>query len=261
MTIGTVKRFWALEGATLTLDKALLMIGQPSEQITCPCPAYLIEHQNGLVLWDTGLYPAAADDPVAVYGQALVDLVGMRYEPHQRIDRQIQTLGYKLSDIKYVIASHAHFDHAGGLYLFPDAKILIGEGEIAYAMWPKPSHAGLFRKEDLFAVPPQNLYEVGGEFDLFRDGSITIIPTPGHTPGELSLLVRLPDRTFILTGDAIHIREALEAAEPLPLDHDTAAAVKSIRKIQLLAALNDAQVWIGHDPRDWEDFGAPRCYE
>ncbi len=261
MSLGTVKRFWALEGATLTLDKALLMIGQPSEEITCPCPAYLIEHPRGLVLWDTGLYPPAADDAVAVYGQDFVNFVGLRYEPHQRVDRQIEALGYSLSDIKFVICSHAHFDHAGGLYLFPEAKIMIGADEIAYAMWPKPSHAGLFRRDDLLSAPHANVHEVAGDFDVFGDGSITILQTPGHTPGELSLIVRLPGRSFILTGDAIHIREALELAEPLPLDVDTKQAVRSIKRIQLLAATNDAQVWIAHDPRDWSDFGGAACYE
>lgn len=261
MTFGTVKRFWALEGASLTLDKALLMIGLPTELITLPCPAYLIQHPKGLVLWDTGLYPPASDDPIAVYGEDFVAMTGLNYEPHQRIDRQIQSLGYKTSDIKYVVVSHAHFDHAGGLYLFPDAKILIGAKEIGYAMWPAPYEAFQYRRDDILSVSSSAMYELETDMDLFGDGSIIILQTPGHTPGELSLMVRLPGRSFILTGDAIHIREALEAAAPLPSDVNADEAVRSIKRIQLLAATSDATVWIGHDPRDWADMGGAQCYE
>jgi N-acyl homoserine lactone hydrolase len=261
MGTGTAKRFWALEGATLAMDKAHLMLHHPSEKITVPCPSFLVEHKRGLVLWDTGLYPGAADDPVAVYGQDFVDFLNMRYDPHQRIDRQIESAGFSLSDVKFVIASHVHFDHAGGLYLFPHAKILVGAGEISYALWPVPHHADFFRREDILAVPRQSIYEVAQELDLFGDGSITILLSPGHTPGSLSLLVRLPSRTFILTGDAIHIREEIDTLLPLPDDHSAVEAVRSIERIRLLAAANDAAIWIGHDPRDWADFGGAACYE
>jgi N-acyl homoserine lactone hydrolase len=261
MGAGTVKRFWALEGATLKMDKAHLMLNHPSEQIVVPCPSFLIQHERGLVLWDTGLYPGAADDPVGVFGQGLVDFLGMQYEPHQRVDRQIEALGFSLSDIKFVIASHAHFDHAGGLYLFPQAKIIMGAGEISYALWPMPHHVDFFRRADILAVPRQSIYEVARELDLFGDGSITILPSPGHTPGSLSLLVQLPSRAFILTGDAIHIREELDTLLPLPDDHNPVEAVRSIERIRLLATTNDAAIWIGHDLRDWADFGGPACYE
>jgi N-acyl homoserine lactone hydrolase len=237
------------------------MLNHPSEKVEVVCPSFLIEHKRGLVLWDTGLYPGAAGDPAAVYGQALVDFLGIQFQPHQRVDRQIEALGFTMSDVKYVIASHLHFDHAGGLYLFPHAKIIVGAGEVPYALWPMSHHVGSFRREDILAISRGNVFEVAQDLDLFGDGSINVLRTPGHTPGSLSLFVRLPGRPFLLTGDAIHIREQVDTPLPLPDDPDARQAVRSIERICLLAAANEATMWIGHDLRDWTQHGAPGCFE
>lgn len=97
---------------------------------------------------------------------------------------------------------------------------------------------------------------------MFGDGSIVILFTPGPTPGELSLLVRLPDRNFILTGDTVHLREALTAVAPMPYDADVVQSLRSIRRLNLLKGSADATIWISHDPEDWAEFGhAPHCFE
>lgn len=257
----TAKRLWALDSPTFTLDKSILMVGASGE-VTIPMPAYLIEHPKGLVLFDTGLVPAAADDPTAVYGD-LASVLGLRFSPEQRVDRQLQALGYRTSDIKYVIASHTHFDHSGGLYLFPEAEFLVGEGDLRYAYWPDPAGAVFFRQQDIDAARRYRWREVPGcDVDLFGDGSLVILFTPGHTPGELSLLVRLPGRNFVLTGDTAHLREALDGAIPMPYDADTRESVRSLRRLQLVRGSADATVWITHDPQDWAEFHhAPACYE
>lgn len=262
MGIGRATKMWALDGATLTMDKALLMVGQASEEITTPCPSFLIDHPRGLVLFDTGLAPDAAGDPAAYYGEGLVSFTGMKYAEHQRIDRQLENIGVPPSDIKFIVLSHAHFDHTGGVHLFPQAKIIIGAGEMANARWPKPAHHGLYIQKELDAFDPKQMYEVADDLDLFGDGSVVALQTPGHTPGELSMMVRLPSQTIILTADAVHIREQLEFTEAMAagLDVNADDAVRSIKKIQLLSALNDAEVWVGHDPRDWEKFGGAGTY-
>lgn len=260
-SFATAKRLWALDSPTFTVEAHTLMYGLSGE-LTIPMPAYLIEHPRGLVLFDTGLVPAAIDDPRAVYGD-LADLTKIRAEPHQRLDRQIEALGYKISDITHVIASHAHFDHSGGLYLFPHAKFYAGQGEMQFAYWPATIGAGFFRLPDLDATRGFDWHEIPGiDVDLFGDGSIVILFTPGHTPGELSLLVRLSDRNFILTGDTVHLRAALENEIHFPVDADTAAAVRSLRRLKLLRDSADATVWITHDPDDWaEHKHAPYSYE
>lgn len=258
---GTAKRLWALDSPTFTLDKSILMVGAYGE-CTIPLPAYLIEHPKGLVLFDTGLAPAAATDPEGVYGE-LAAMLGLRFTPEQALDAQLKALGYAPSDVRYVIASHTHFDHTGGLYLFPEATFYVGQGDMRFGFWPDPVSAVFFRQADLEPLRGAVVREIPGvDHDLFGDGSIVVLFTPGHTPGELSLLVRLPDRNFILTGDTVHLREALETAAPMPYDASTADSVQSIRRLQLLRDSADATVWITHDPQDWVEFKhAPHCYE
>lgn len=261
MTAGAVDRFWALEGATLTLDKTSLMLNHPPGKVEVPCPSFLFQHRQGLALMDTGLYPGAAEDPSRVYGREFVEFMGLHYEPHQRIDRQLESLGFSFSDVKYVILSHAHFDHIGGIHLFPQATVIAGAGELQYALMPMSHHAGYFRREEVLAVARQRVHEVTRELDLFGDGSITILPSPGHTPGNLSVLVRTRTRPFLFSGDALHLRESLDTLLPLANDYSAVDAVRSIEHLRLLSSTNETALWIGHDMRDWIDFGGPGCFE
>lgn len=254
------KRLWALDAPTFTIDNSILLVGATGTA-TVPLPAYLIEHPKGLVLFDTGLAPAACDDPEGVYGP-LAELFSINFTREQQLDYQLRELGYRLEDVTHVIASHTHIDHAGGLYLFPEAKFYAGLGELRYGMWPDPAAAAFFRTKDLEPTRGFNWHQIGMDQDLFGDGSIVILHTPGHTPGELSLLVRLPSRNFVLTGDTVHLRQGLEDELPMPYDHNTELAVQSIQRLKLIRDSADATVWISHDPEDWAEFEhAPACYE
>lgn len=259
--LGTAKRLWALDSPSFTVQANLVMYGLEGE-LTIPLPAYLIEHPKGLVLFDTGIVPQAIDDPRSVYGE-LADLIGLTGTPEQRLDRQIQALGYKLSDVTHVIASHLHFDHTGGLSLFPEAKFYVGQGEMPFAYWPTAIAAHAFRRPDFEVIPRKQWHEIPGcDVDLFGDGSLVVLYTPGHTPGELSLLVRLPSRNFVLTGDTAHLRAALEEEVQFPGDADSLAAVRSLQRIKLIRDGADATVWISHDPEDWAELGhAPHWFE
>ncbi|WP_229756489.1 N-acyl homoserine lactonase family protein [Cnuibacter physcomitrellae] len=233
-----------------------------SGEVTIPCPSYLIEHQRGLVLFDTGLHPDAITDPERIYGADLVPLLGIGGSEDQRLDNQITALGYKLSDVTHVISSHGHFDHTGGLFLFPEAKHFFGEGELRYANWPDPIQSFVYRQEVLDVIRRLDTREVVGDLDLFGDGAITILATPGHSPGEVSLAVRLPSRTFLLTGDAIHLRAQMEQEYHFPIDADTKTALRSLRRLKNLRESMGATVWISHDPEDWAEFvHAPGFYE
>jgi glyoxylase-like metal-dependent hydrolase (beta-lactamase superfamily II) len=258
--LGTAKRLWVLDAPTITFDQSLLNVGW-SGPISMPLPAYLIEHPRGLVLFDTGLNPLAADDPEKVYGP-LADQLGLHFPAELRIDRQLKNLGYSPSDVKYVVASHAHFDHIGGLGMFPDAEIFIGHGDLQYAAYPDPLPSTFFLPEDIARVNPAQWREVHGDFDVFGDGSLVILATPGHSPGETSMLVRLDGRNIILAGDTVHLRHNLENLLPMPFDANNQQAVQSLRRLKMLMAANDATVWISHDPEDWAELGpGPRCHE
>ncbi len=253
------KKLWALTGPTLTQDRGILVTGE-SGDITFPIPSFLIEHERGLVLFDTGLVPAAAEDPEGVYGSLAAE-TGMNFKPEHSVDRQILALGFALEDITHVVMSHAHWDHTGGMYLFPKAKFYIGAGEMPYAFWPFPG-GPLFRREDLEPTRNFQWNEVVGDFDLFGDGSIVRLHMPGHTPGNGSLLVRLANHTFILAADTTHLRSGYLTNSVMPSDYNTLDAVLSIHRLKQLEASLDAQLWIGHSPEDWEQYRhAPEYYD
>lgn len=251
---------WALEGATLTLDRGILVVGAEG-MVTIPVPTFLVEHPRGLVLVDTGLAPDAADDPHAVYGQ-LADDAGIAFRPEQRVDRQIEALGFAVTDVQHVICSHAHFDHTGGLRLFGHAQLYIGAPDLPYAYWPNPAAAVFFHTDDLEATRDFNWNYLAGDHDLFGDGSIQILQMPGHTPGNSSVLVRLENHSFLLTADTVHLRSALNGDLPMPSDFNTEKSVESIRRLRQVSNAYDATVWIAHDPEDWaEHRHAPYAYD
>jgi N-acyl homoserine lactone hydrolase len=123
--------------------------------------------------------------------------------------------------------------------------------EAGYA--PAPIQAGVYRRTDLDYTMGANLrYIPGCDVDVFDDGSVVILWTPGHTTGELSLLVRLPERNVLLTGDTVHCREHLARRVPYYNDVDAETAVRSLDRILLMQDTLDATVWISHDPDDWD---------
>jgi glyoxylase-like metal-dependent hydrolase (beta-lactamase superfamily II) len=243
----------ALDALTMTVPANQLVVGATGT-VTFPVPAFLIEHDSALILFDTGFAPFICDDPLAYFGSRAKDL-GVSTHPAQRIDRQLAELGYEPGDVTHVVLSHAHADHAGGVSLFRKARLYAGPGELDWARSPSPDSARYFRAEDLADVPRSRWQQLTiPEHDLLGDGSVTVLHTPGHTPGQLSLVVRLATRSIVLTGDTVHLREGLERLAPYPYDWDPGVAVESVR---LLAEMERAghELWIGHDPGDWARFG------
>lgn len=256
---GEATRLWALDGATFTLDSGILVVHAEGE-VTIPVPTFLIEHPKGLVLFDTGIVPEAADDPRAVYGDQ-ADHIQIAFTQEQRVDRQIEAAGFRVDQVTHVLVSHSHFDHTGGLHLFPNAQFYIGAGDLQYAFWPMPAASAYFRPPDIEATRAFAWNQILGDFDLFGDGSIIFLDMPGHTPGNRSLQVRLPHRTVLLTGDTVHLRSALEEEVPMGSDYNTLQAVQSVRRLRQLQSSLDAQVWIAHDPEDWQMFAGPTCID
>jgi N-acyl homoserine lactone hydrolase len=248
-----IRHVWALDAPMITCDKSSLLTGGESGDWTIPAPIFLIEHRaHGLVIFDTGLAAEAAGDPAAVYG-TIGQEIPMHFPAEYRLDRQLDALGFSITDIRRVVLSHLHFDHTGGLQYFAGAEGYIGEGEVRYARSPDAHVAGFFRDEDLAAAAkiPWNEVPQGYDHDLFGDGSITLLSLPGHTPGTLGLQVRINDRTLVLTGDTAHIQENIDTAIGIPFDADTVGAIRSLKRLALMRMRPDTTVWVNHDPSDW----------
>jgi N-acyl homoserine lactone hydrolase len=257
LSAATADRLWALPGATFTgMVKPQFVHGEMirnrysgARTGTMPCPSFLIEHRRGLVLFDTGISPRGLADPDH-YFPYLVERLRFDCNPELGIDAQLRCLGIAPDRISYVIASHLHFDHAGGLYLFPGATFVVGRGELGFAYHPDEPSRHRYLLGDLQPTRNFRWVEVGADFDLFGDGSVQILLSPGHTPGSLALFVRLPQRNVILTGDTCHYQIEVEHGIADAL-HDQALGNASLRRLILIRDAWDAQIWVGHDPEDW----------
>lgn len=257
---GTAKKLWALDGGFITEERGNLVVGEAGEVIL-PCPSFLIEHARGLVLIDTGLVPDATIDAHAAYGD-LANERRIALKPNQRIDRQLELVGHKVSDVTHLLVSHLHWDHTGGLYLFPQAQFYVMTGELQYAYWPAAG-GPLFRREDIEPTRGYAWNQIDSEeLDLFGDGSIRMLHMPGHTPGNASFVVRLANRTIVLAGDTAHLYSGYNGELPMPSDYSSLDSVRSLRRLRLLAQGLDAMLWIPHEMTDWARYKhAPEFYD
>jgi N-acyl homoserine lactone hydrolase len=250
--MSTAARMWALEPATYQSPAQVAVLGEGAPRI--PFPIYLVEHADGLVLYDAGLDPDHAGDPVGGYGE-LAERIRIDFRHEHLVEHHLDRLGFSPADVTTVVASHLHFDHAGALKQFPHATTYVGAGELEYARAPERFASTWFRTEDFDDRHGIAWSELSGDHDLFGDGAVTALRLPGHTPGSLALLVRLPGQSFILTGDVVHTRGAYDAEIHYHGDVDSVAARASLRRLAHHERTSAAQVWIGHDPEDWERYG------
>ncbi|MEI2774911.1 MAG: N-acyl homoserine lactonase family protein [Tetrasphaera sp.] len=249
---GTIRHLWALEAPAITVHRSVIQLLADGD-ITIPSATFVIEHpRHGLLAFDTGLAIDAAGDPHHAYGQ-MADVFPIDFPESRRLDRQLADLGFTTGDVKRVVLSHGHWDHTGGLAHFPDAEGFVGAGELDYVHRPGRQDAAMFRTSDLDGGPQTwHAVPAGVDHDVFGDGSVVVLSLPGHTVGTLGLQLRFPDgRTFVLTGDAAHLQEALALDAGMPFDVDPRIKRTSYQRLRLLASQPDTTVWVNHDPRDW----------
>ena len=201
---------------------------------------YLLKHGDEYMLWDTGHSMTAPNVAPKV---SLVDALA-------RID-------VKPDQIKYIGISHFHADHTGQIASFPKATLLIGAREweaITSASPPQGANVkpfeGWIKGEN--KVEPQPI-----DKDVFGDGSVIMLRTPGHTPGHSSLLVKLQQMgPVILTGDAVHFHENLETEGVPAFNYDRAQTLASLQRLKKIAENLKATIIIQHDARDIEKLPA-----
>jgi glyoxylase-like metal-dependent hydrolase (beta-lactamase superfamily II) len=222
-------------------------VGKPMDFVD---NCYLVRHAQGWLLWDTGVTDAIAAMPE---GQAPADPRMTHWRRPKTLAAQLEGLGLKPADVNYLAISHSHPDHIGNVGLFPHAMLLVQKAEYE---WPTPFGAGRFK-------PEQPVTKVEGDHDVFGDGSVTILATPGHTPGHQSLLVKLPKTgALVLSGDAVHFKSNWENRGVPSNNTDKDQTLASMQRIADVLAKEKAQLWINHDKAQRDSLKmAPEFYD
>ena len=199
---------------------------------------YLVKHGDQYLIWDTGnaMPSASAPSPNA---------------PKSSLVEQLAQLHLKPEQITYVGISHYHGDHAGQVASFPDATLLIGKGDWDVLTDPKANAMANPANFSHWISGGGKVEAVVGDKDVFGDGSVVMLNTPGHTPGHHSLLVKLKEGgNVLISGDLAHFRENYDTDGVPTFNTERADTLASLDRFKKLAAHLKATVIIQHDGRD-----------
>jgi len=211
---------------------------------------YLLHHSSeGYLLWDTGITDRLAAAPDGVTVPAL----RQTWRRTQTLAAALASLGVEPADVRYVAISHVHPDHVGNVEAFADATLILQKAEWDYA---------LSLPQRPFS-PERKVMTLDGDEDLFGDASLTILATPGHTPGHQALLVHLQNTgNIVLSGDVVHFQSNWDNHRIPGFNHDQAQSAASMDKIARILREQHAQLWINHDkPSSDARRHAPEFYD
>lgn len=229
-----------------------------------PVHAFVIEHDDGTVLWDTGAAPESAQAgyfPGGLVGAIYRRQVRSLVDEHETLDAQLALAGVPAASIALAALSHLHYDHAGNVGALPSIPVLVSESEHALLAEKAPHMHGVltehvapagtdFRPVVFEPTDDPALAAFGVAHDIHGDGSLVLLPTPGHSAGSMSLLVRRGDGTppLLLVGDVTYDPELLHAGI-VPDVGDRAVQLETARRILALqSALPGLVVLAAHDP-------------
>lgn len=233
-----------------------------ADRTVYPCPVFLIRHPGaGPVLVDTGFHPSVVNDPKHSFGRALNFALRPSLESGSDVVSQLRARGIDPSQVTTVILTHLHADHASAISELPDATFVVSEPEWEAAIQPRSltqgyrhaqfDHAFDYRTVSYDGPLVRSYATFGRTFDLFGDGSVRLVFTPGHTVGHQSVICRLKANDFMIGGDAAYLMRQIEDRNaPLPqVVDDEHNYRRSLREIQLFREqYPDAIVTPGHDP-------------
>ncbi len=211
-------------------------------QLTFSC--YLVKHGNDYLVWDTGNPPATGSAPAPT-------------APKTSLVEQLALLHLKPEQITFVAISHYHGDHVGQVASFPQATLLIGKSDWEALNQPTPNPGVNPASLAHWISGGGKVDPVLGDKDVFGDGSVIMLNTPGHTPGHHSLLVKLKDKgNVLITGDLAHFRENYDSNGVPTFNTSRAETLASLDRFKQLAKNLNATVIIQHDARDIEKLPA-----
>lgn len=241
---------------------ALLWIFLGRERIEgLPISVYVVEHRDALVLVDAGISPRAVTDPEfwpdAVTRVIMNHIFRFHVEPEDRLGEQLSRAGYAPQDVDKAIITHLHFDHVGGIADIPEAQLVTSGEAWEHMLGPHPEREGVLRRDieipgakwrqiDFAPLEDASLHPFTHGHDLMDDGSIVLLPTPGHLDGSLSVFLRV-DPPILFVADLCY-RSDLLINEKFPGTGEHELLAESWARVRALKArLPDMLILPSHE--------------
>lgn len=265
-------KLYAFSSGALTIGKGILQnLAAIEPPIKIPVGFYVIKHPKGNVIFDTGNNDLIIKDPS--YWGANFEALKPVNTADVAIDVQLQKIGLKPDDIKYVVVSHLHLDHGGNVGKFPNSTVVVQKDEIRNAFWPEAGTGGPYIIGDVLPLrAPGSDYpnkgkmlQLTGDLDLFGDGTMIVKRWVAHTPGSQMMTVRLKNTgLIILTGDNVYFRENVEKSLPpnIVLAYNPTGFLTAYEWICHMMATEKADYFTAHDPDAFKAMKkAPEFYD
>ncbi|HLE03116.1 MAG TPA: N-acyl homoserine lactonase family protein [Anaerolineales bacterium] len=229
-----------------------------------PIYAWLIEHPEAFLLVDTGETARTASGSYYPKWHPYYRLaLRMNVRPDQEIGAQLPSLGIKPAEVGTVLLTHLHTDHAGGISHFPSSRFLVNEPEHKYARGTLgrlrgylPQHWPARFQANAIPFQPVAFGPFGHTYCLTAAKDIIVIPTPGHTPGHVSVLVMLDDLCVVLAGDTTYTEATLLHRQVDGISPDERLALRTIDNILQLSRERHIVYLPSHDPESVLRLGA-----
>lgn len=233
-----------------TRKPALWWVARSKEWITVPLNVFVIEHEQGLVLFDTGMDPAASTDPdywsSPVVRWFLDHIFQFKIGPEDGLANRLLAAGYQVDDVKAAVLSHLHFDHVGGIAEIPNAELLVAPDAWDHLVQsPHPDRdyvprdkilvpGATWRLLEFAPINDPDLAPFTEACDVMGDGSLMVVPTPGHIAGAVSMLIRSASAAPILLIGDLSYSEELLLRHQVAGTGDKATLLDSFAKIRAM---------------------------
>ncbi|MFL5846413.1 MAG: N-acyl homoserine lactonase family protein [Solirubrobacteraceae bacterium] len=249
--------FHPFNSANFILDRSIITCGIGcGERIKVTATWSVVRHPEGIVVIDTGLNSGVISDADEAWGTGEERLGVPEFPPERQLTKQLAAIGIAPSDVRYVVMTHLHGDHGGANDELPDATFLVQRVEYDYARAPDiPSMVREYPLDQLM-LDDLDYQLLDDDHDVFGDGRLRLLRTPGHTPGHQSVLVQLPETgPLLITGDACQADANRDEMTLPSIIWFPSEYVRSRRRLLELAEAEGATWFHTHDPDTFGSLG------
>ena len=232
------------------------LLRDPTWTEPLPIYAFVIEHPEGLIVVDTGETARVAERGYFPWWHPYYRFAVREWvRPEEEIGPQMRALGFNPHDVRWVLLTHLHTDHAGGLHHFPTAEHLLtrreydnATGALGMLRGFLPNRWPDWFRPTLIDMQPEPLGPFPSSRRVTQAGDVHLVPTPGHTPGHMSVVVRAADVCYVLAGDASYTQDLMLAEQVDGVASDRASARQTLAQIHAFCRATPTVYLPAHDP-------------